>query len=154
MRLLFEHLDNILVKDMRTYDELITISSFIERYRYLKIGGNVGEETFGYSRYLNQVLYRSSEWKRVRRQVILRDSANGYILDLAAIDHPLIAGKHIIIHHMNPITLKDINDHNPIVFDPNNLITTCLKTHNAIHYGDESLIQNHFIERKPGDTWF
>lgn len=131
---------------IKTYSKLIEIPTFIERYRYLKLDGSVGIETFGFDRYLNQALYKSHEWKRVRDQVIIRD--NGCDL---GIDDRTIYGT-IIIHHMNPITERDIHDRNPIIFDPDFLITVSLNTHNAIHYGDESLVLNEIVERKPNDT--
>lgn len=131
---------------IKTYSELIGFDSFIERYRYLKLGGAVGIETFGFDRYLNQALYKSSEWKRVRREVIIRD--NGCDL---GIDDRTIYGT-IIIHHMNPITEQDIQERNPDIFNPEFLITVSIDTHNAIHYGDESLLFHEIIERKPNDT--
>lgn len=130
----------------KTYSELITLPTFIERFRYLKIGGRVGVETFGYDRYLNQTLYRSSEWKRFRRDIILRD--NG--LDLACEGYD-IAGP-IIIHHIDPITVEDVLRRDPKIFDPEKVISTWLRTHNAIHYGDESLLCIGPIERTPNDT--
>lgn len=130
----------------KTYSELIALPTFIERFRYLKIGGKVGAETFGYDRYLNQTLYRSSEWKRFRRDIILRD--NG--LDLACEGYD-IAGP-IIVHHIDPITLEDVLRRDPKIFDPENVISTWLRTHNAIHYGDESLLCIGPIERTPNDT--
>ena len=130
---------------IKSYSELITIPTFVERYEYLKLGGKVGEETFGFDRYLNQTLYRSSEWKRFRRDIILRD--NG--CDLACEDRE-IYGK-IIIHHINPITLEDIHKRNPMIFDPDNVIATSLDTHNAIHYGDDSLLFE-IVDRQPNDT--
>lgn len=130
----------------RTYSELITLPTFIERFRYLKIGGRVGAETFGHDRYLNQTLYRSDEWKRFRRDIILRD--NGRDLACEGFD---IAGP-IIIHHIDPITIEDVLNRNPKIFDPENVISTWLRTHNAIHYGDESLLCIEPIERTPYDT--
>lgn len=131
---------------IKTYSELITLPTFLERYRYLKIGGSVGEETFGFDRYLNQTLYRSSEWKRFRREMIIRDMG----CDLACEDYE-IHGK-ILLHHINPITLKDIHHRDPMIFDPENVICMTLNTHNAIHYGDESLLITEPIERTKYDT--
>lgn len=131
---------------IRTYSELIMLPTFVERYRYLKIGGRVGSETFGYDRYLNQILYRTAEWKRFRNEIIVRD--NG--CDLAC-DGYEIYGK-ILIHHINPITVEDVLNRTSKVFDPENVISTTLNTHNAIHYGDESLLITEPIERKPNDT--
>lgn len=130
---------------IKTYSELITLPTFAERFHYLKIGGIVGARTFGDERYLNQLLYRSYEWKRVRRDVIVRD--NG--LDLACYGCDIIG--NIIVHHINPITVEDVLNRNPIIFDPENLISCSLGTHNAIHYGDESVLVDP-IERTQFDT--
>ena len=118
----------------RTYSELIEIPTFEERYKYLKLSGVIGEETFGFDRYLNQVFYHSSEWKKIRNEVILRD--NGCDLAFEGYD---IFGK-VFIHHMNPITLKDIAQRNLDILNPEYLICVSLDTHNAIHYGDDSKI--------------
>lgn len=131
---------------IKCYSELMSLSTFIERYRYLKLGGSVGKETFGYDRYLNQTLYRSPEWKRFRRDIIIRD--NGCDLGCEGYD---IVGK-ILIHHIEPITIEDIIKRNPKIFDPENVISTQLMTHNAIHYGDESLLITEPVVRKPNDT--
>ena len=133
---------------MRTYSELIQIPSFIERFRYLKLGGRVGEETFGVDRWINQYLYqRRREWKEVRQHVILRDNA----CDLAHPGRP--THERLYIHHMNPITKEDILERPDYVLDPEYLIATVFNTHNAIHYGDESLITRfEIIERRPFDT--
>lgn len=132
---------------MKSYNELITIPTFEERFRYLKVYGVIGNQTFGYDRYLNQKLYNTSrEWKRVRDKVILRD--NGCDLGCDGFE---IYGK-IIVHHINPITVEDIVACNPCVFDLNNLISTSHNTHNAIHYGDEKLLIVAPIERKQYDT--
>lgn len=132
---------------IKTYEGLIQIPSFIERYRYLKIGGKAGEITFGNDRYLNQLLYKSPEWKAVRRQVMIRDNC----CDLGLEGYSI--GGIPIIHHMEPITVEDIVNRNPKVFDPNNLITVSRRTHNAIHYGDEELLLiDEVIERRPNDT--
>lgn len=135
-----------MMKIFRTYSELLSFSSFEDRYNYLKIMGNVGEETFGFNRYLNQNLYQSSEWKRARRAVILRDE--GYDMGIVGRD---IVGK-IIVHHMNPITIEDIENGNPDIFDPEFLISVSEETHNAIHYGDKSLLPRIVVERYSGDT--
>lgn len=132
---------------MRTYSELITLPTFEERFEYLKLSGSVGEETFGFDRYFNQKLYSSPEWKQVRREVIIRD--NG--CDLGIPDREIF-GK-ILVHHMNPMCLEDIEEHNPDIFNPEYLISTTKETHDAIHYGDNSiLLSNELIERKPNDT--
>lgn len=131
---------------IKTYSEVILLPTFLERFQYLKIGGVVGEETFGYDRYLNQTLYRSAEWRRFRRDMIIRD--NG--MDLA-IDGYDIVGK-ILLHHINPITVRDVLDRDPKIFDPENVICVSLNTHNAIHYGDESLLMMGPVVRTPYDT--
>lgn len=131
---------------IRTYSELITLPTFIERFRYLKLNGSVGMDTFGHDRYLNQILYHSEEWRRFRREVILRD--NG--CDLGCEDYE-IHGR-VLIHHINPITVEDVLRRNPCIFDFENVISTSHNTHNAIHYGDESLLMIEPIERTPYDT--
>lgn len=131
---------------VRTYHELISLPSFEERYEYLKLIGKVGAETFGYDRYLNQVLYRSSEWKRIRDKVIIRDDG----CDLACPDRQIYG--RVIIHHMNPLSKKDIVDKTDLLFNPEYLICVSHATHNAIHYGDVSQISKDPVERKPNDT--
>lgn len=131
---------------MRTYSELIRLPTFKERFLYLKLDGSVGEETFGFDRYLNQTFYKSEDWKRIRRDIIIRD--NGCDLGL---DDKEIFGK-ILVHHMNPITAKDICHSTEFLLDPEYLITTCLRTHNAIHYSDDSILYEEPIVRRPGDT--
>lgn len=131
---------------IRTYSELITIPTFIERFEYLKLGGSVGNETFGFERYLNQSFYHSSEWKTIRREVIIRDLGN----DLALEDYPIHS--RIYIHHMNPIVPKDIVAHSDIIFDIESLICCSFNTHQAIHYGCTDLLPQDPIERKPFDT--
>lgn len=133
---------------IRTYSELITLSTFEERYEYLKIGGNVGEETFGFDRYLNQILYKSKEWQKTRRDVILRDKG----CDLGIADHEIIESE-ILVHHMNPITKEDIINRSDFLFNPEYLISTALLTHNGIHYGtDIELINTEPIIRTKNDT--
>jgi hypothetical protein len=131
---------------IRTYSELIRLKTFDERFEYLKLGGLVGEETFGFDRHVNQMFYRSAQWKRTRRDVIVRDSA----CDLAMQGHE-IRGV-VLIHHMNPITLDQIRYGIEDVLDPKYLITTTHATHNAIHYGDERQLPRPFVPRRPGDT--
>lgn len=131
---------------IKTYSELITLPTFEERYDYLRLNGAIGEDTFGFDRYLNQVFYRSSKWKRIRDQVIVRD--NGCDL---GIEDRAIYGK-IIIHHMNPITVQDIERESAFLLNPEYLICTTLNTHNAIHYGDKSLLTLAPIERTKNDT--
>lgn len=131
---------------IRTYSELSQLTTFKERYEYLRLDGKVGEETFGFDRYINQVFYKSDEWKSVRDFVIIRD--NGCDLGVEGYE---IHGK-ILIHHMNPISPKDIARRSEILLNPEYLITTVLSTHNAIHYGDESLLISAPIERMRNDT--
>lgn len=131
---------------IKTYSELITLPTFEERYRYLRLNGSVGKDTFGFDRYMNQKFYRSAEWKRVRDQVIVRD--NG--CDLGVEDRQ-IYGK-ILIHHMNPISEKDIRYLTDILLNPEYLICVSHKTHNAIHYGDEDLLVTSPIIRTMNDT--
>lgn len=131
---------------IKTYSELMTIPDFIERYRYLRIGGAVGKDTFGHDRWLNQILYSSDEWKSFRRDVIIRDKG----LDLGHSDYE-ITGK-VLVHHINPITVQDVLNRDPKIFDFENVISTSLDTHNAIHYGDESLLLTSPVERTKHDT--
>ena len=119
---------------IRTYSELITFPTFEERYQYLRLNGSVGRETFGFDRYMNQFFYRSPEWKKVRNEVIARD--NGCDLGVEGRE---IFGR-VLIHHMNPISPEDIRDRSDLLLNPEFLITTVHNTHQAIHYGDESLL--------------
>lgn len=130
----------------KTYKELCELKTFKERYEYLKTTNTVGEDTFGSKRYLNQLLYKSQEWKSFRRKAIIRD--NG--CDLGISDREI--EKPIIVHHINPITIEDILNKDPKVFDLDNVICCSHITHNAIHYGDENLLINEPIERKENDT--
>ena len=134
-------------KNIRTYSELSKLKTFRERYEYLKLDGTVGEETFGFDRYINQMFYKSEEWKRIRNYVITRD--NG--CDLGIQDRKIIDSV-ILVHHMNPITKEDIINKNEILLDPEYLITTIKPTHDAIHYGDESLLAEDLIVRSKNDT--
>ncbi|MCB6328253.1 hypothetical protein LI320_03910 [Blautia faecis] len=131
---------------IRTYSELIKLKTFKDRFEYLKLDGIVGEETFGFDRYMNQIFYKSREWTSVRRSVIIRD--NGCDLGVEGYE---IHGK-ILIHHMNPINLSDIVHKTDELLNPDYLITTVLSTHNAIHYGDASLLPVLPIERRANDT--
>lgn len=131
---------------LRSYSELITLTSFIDRYRYLKLNGSVGEDTFGWDRYLNQVFYRSKEWKHVRDEVIVRDCGR----DLGVEGYDI--NSKIIIHHMNPISPNDLSDLSEQLMNPEYLICTSFNTHQAIHYGDESLLVLEPIIREPNDT--
>ena len=131
---------------IKTYSELIALPTFEERYKYLRLNGRVGEDTFGFDRYLNQNFYRSAEWRRIRDRVIVRD--NGCDL---AIDDRIIYGK-ILIHHMNPITDKDLFNLSDILLDPEYLICVSHNTHNAIHYGDGERLVKDPIVRTKNDT--
>lgn len=134
---------------IRTYSELIKIPTFEERYEYLKLGGKVGEDTFGFDRWVNQDFYTSNEWRKFRRTIISRDLG----CDLACKDRPFLSGETIIIHHMNPIDKADIINHSEFLMDPEYVIATSNTTHNAIHYGDQTLLkQFEPIVRKPNDT--
>lgn len=133
-------------KMIRTYSELIKLKTFKDRFEYLKLDGIVGEETFGFDRYMNQIFYKSREWTSVRRAVIIRD--NGCDLGVEGYE---IHGK-ILIHHMNPINLSDIVHKTDELLNPDYLITTVLSTHDAIHYGDASLLPALPIERRANDT--
>ena len=131
---------------IRTYSELITIPTFEERFKYLQLKGSVGKDTFGYDRYLNQLFYQTIEWKRLRRDLIIRDCG----CDLGVEGYE-IHGR-IIIHHMNPITKEDLLDRTDYLMNPEYLICTTHSTHNAIHYGDESLLVIAPIVRSKNDT--
>lgn len=131
---------------IRTYSELITLPTFEERFRYLQLGGKVGEDTFGHDRYLNQMFYTSDEWRRIRRDVIVRD--NG--CDLGIQDREIHG--LIIIHHMNPITIEDIINRSEFLLNPEYLISTVKNTHDAIHFSDERILITDPIERRPNDT--
>lgn len=131
---------------IRSYSELIKFPTFLDRFRYLKLDGRVGEETFGFDRYLNQSFYHSDEWRPIRDRVITRDLG----CDLG-IDGYEIHGR-IYIHHMNPITSEDIKNESIYLYDPEYLICTSFGTHNAIHYGDEKQLFLGVTERKPNDT--
>lgn len=131
----------------RTYSELITLPTFEERFKYLQLNGAVGRDTFGFDRYLNQYIYqRSQRWKSIRDKIIVRD--NGCDLGVEGYS---IYGR-IIIHHMNPISVEDILSDRDWIFDPEFLICVSHRTHNAIHYGDESLLPQTLIERTKNDT--
>ena len=131
---------------IKTYSELSKLTTFEERYNYLRLNGLVGKETFGFDRYLNQVFYRSSKWRSIRDFVIVRD--NGCDLGIEGRE---IHGR-IIIHHMNPITIQDITQQTEFLLDPEFLISTTHETHNAIHYGDTNLLIQEPVERKRNDT--
>ena len=136
----------VIQMSIRTYSELITLPTFEERFRYLQLGGKVGEDTFGHDRYLNQMFYTSDEWRRIRRDVIVRD--NG--CDLGIQDREIHG--LIIIHHMNPITIEDIINRSEFLLNPEYLISTVKNTHDAIHFSDERILITDPIERWPNDT--
>lgn len=132
---------------IRRYSELIKLKTFEERFNYLRLDGVVANETFGFDRYLNQMFYKSKEWLNIRDKVIIRDM--GCDLGIKDMD---IYGR-IVVHHMNPLSLDDINNHTELLLDPEYLICTSLDTHNAIHYGDNNFLKEKtFIERSPNDT--
>lgn len=131
---------------IRTYSELMKLRTFEERFRYLKLGGKVGEQTFGFDRYLNQSFYKSEEWLKLRDEIIIRD--NG--CDLAIDDREIYS--RVIIHHMNPITKYDLLNRTDLLLNPEYLICTTKRTHDAIHYGDEDLLFTGLVERSKNDT--
>ena len=131
---------------IRTYAEVITFPTFEERFEYLRLNGTVGEETFGFDRYLNQVFYHDPEWHKTRDRIIVRDCGR----DLGVVGFELYGV--ILIHHLNPITKDDILNRAPKLFDPENLVCCSKRTHDAIHYGDRSLLYVAPIERTPNDT--
>lgn len=133
-------------KKIKTYSELILLPTFIERFGYLKLNGRVGEETFGFDRYLNQQFYKSDEWNRIRDEVIIRDMG----CDLGVEGREIKS--RILIHHMNPITKQDIIERSEFLLNPEYLICTMKNTHDAIHYGDENLLYGDPIVRKKNDT--
>lgn len=131
----------------KRYSRVIQFSEFVDRFNYLKLFSSVGVDTFGSHRYLNQVLYRSPEWRRVRREIIMRDDG----CDLAHPGLPIFG--NVFIHHLNPINVEDVLERRPIVFDPENLICCSFKTHNALHYGtEEDIMEKELIIRTKNDT--
>ena len=130
----------------KCYTELSKLTTFNERFNYLKLDGIVGEETFGYDRILNQLLYKSKKWRKVRDEVLIRDNGG----DLGLEDYPI--NGRAIIHHMNPITVEDVLNDKPEIFDPEYLITVSNSTHNAIHFSNENNLQKDPIERTQNDT--
>lgn len=136
----------IVMRTIRTYSELMRLPTFEERFRYLKLDGLVGKDTFGFDRYLNQEFYRSKEWKEIRDFVIVRD--NGCDLGMDGYE---IVGR-IYIHHMNPITVNDIVHSSDFLLNPDYLVCVSHNTHNAVHYGDENLLVTAPVERRKNDT--
>jgi hypothetical protein len=131
---------------IRTYTELRRMRSLTDRFEYLAIGGAIGDATFGFDRWMNQRFYSSREWRDVRRIVLARDEG----FDLGCEDFPI--GGRPAVHHMNPITVEDIEEWTENLIDPEFLITCSIRTHNAVHYGDKSLLPQPYVERTPGDT--
>lgn len=131
---------------IRTYSELIKLNTFEERFEYLRLDGVVGEETFGFDRYLNQIFYRSQKWKTIKNKVIVRDLGR----DLGVEGYEIYG--RIIVHHMNPVSVDDIKNESDFLINPEFLICTTHNTHNAIHYGDESLLITAPVERTKYDT--
>lgn len=130
----------------RSYREVRQLETFLERFRYLALRGNVGQQTFGFDRWINQGFYTSREWKQARDAIIVRDEG----CDLGLEGYEI--HDRIYIHHINPITLEQLEAGDPCLLDPDNLITVTHRTHNAIHYGDERLLPRPLVERNPGDT--
>lgn len=133
---------------IRSYSELSKLKTFRERYEYLRLRGDVGVQTFGRDRYLNQIFYHRTDWKNFRRQIILRD--NG--CDLGVPGYEFGPKQMVIIHHMNPIRVEEIQNNPEMLMDPEYVISVSLDTHNAIHYGKELVAPTEFIERQPNDT--
>ena len=131
---------------IKSYNELVQLPTFKERFDYLRLYGKVGEDIFGFSRYVNQSFYTSDKWRSVRNQVIIRD--NG--CDLGIQDRVILY--RIQVHHINPVSLEQLENDDLVLFDLNNLICTDPMTHRAIHYGDESLLMEDYTPRRPGDT--
>ena len=131
---------------MRCYSELVTLPTLEERFEYLRLNGEVGEELFGYARYLNQEFYHGSAWNDVRSQVVIRDCG----CDLGVRGWKIVG--NIYVHHMNPITLEQLKDRDPILLDPEYLISCSYNTHQAITWGNESLLPKPLVVRRPGDT--
>lgn len=135
-----------MTRNTRSYSEMRQLKTFEERFEYLKLNGRVGQDTFGYDRYLNQMLYKLPEWKSTKNKVILRDNGCDLGIEGREIHGP------VLVHHINPITVEDIKERSPKLFDLDNLISTMLSTHNAIHYGDSNLLARDPIERTANDT--
>ena len=136
----------VIQMSIRTYSELITLPTFEERFEYLRLDGEIGLQTFGFDRYMNQIFYQSYQWKRIRDEVIIRD--NGCDLGIEGFE----INKRIMIHHMNSISIDDIEKQSDFLLNPEFLICTSHNTHNAIHYGDEKLLITTPIERTKNDT--
>lgn len=135
-----------LEREVRSYTELCIFETFEERFEYLRLKGEVGEELFGYARYLNQEFYHGAEWQDMRQQIIIRDKGN----DLGVPGWKIVG--HIYVHHMNPVTLEQLKNNDPCLLDPENLISCSFKTHQAITLGDPLLLPQPIVIRKPNDT--
>lgn len=135
-------------KSIKTYSEMVRLSSAEERFNYLKIAGRVGESTFGFERLLNQAFYTSPEWRRFRRDMILRDGG----CDMALPDREIADGDILVLHHINPLTVEDVEERSPALFDPENVVCVSDRTHKAIHFGDISLLTLGPTIRRPNDT--
>lgn len=131
---------------LKSYRNLILLPTLEERYEYLKLTGQVGEATFGFDRYLNQEFYTSREWRQFRYKMIARDEG----CDMGLIDYPI--GGRVILHHINPLSIEDFENSSDLLFDPDNVICVSEPTHNAIHFGDETLLPAEPILRTPNDT--
>lgn len=146
LKLCKDIVEMVVMMIIKSYSKMLTFPTLEERFRYLELKGSVGKDTFGYDRYLNQILYHSGEWKSFRNDIIIRD--NG--CDLACEGHEI--HKRILVHHINPITVEDVLNRSPMVFDPENVVCVSHITHNAIHYGDENLLITAPVERSQNDT--
>ena len=135
-------------KTIKRYSDLVRLRTAEERFNYLKLAGSIGESTFGFDRYLNQAFYTSKEWRKFRSEMILRD--NG--CDMALPDREIPSGAKLILHHINPLTLEDVEEQGEALFDPENVVCVSDRTHNAIHFGDISLLVLDPIVRRPNDT--
>lgn len=142
----FVYITDRLTTMIRTYKEMISFPTFKERFDYLKLNGVVGESTFGFHRIVNQSFYSSREWRSIRSKVIIRDDG----CDLGVEDRPINDRVHI--HHLNPVTLEQLEDNSSMLYDLDNLVCVSYATHLAIHYGDDSILFPDLIERTPGDT--
>lgn len=133
---------------IKCYSELIRFSTVEDRFNYLRIAGRIGEATFGFERLINQSFYTSKEWRRFRNEMIIRDGG----CDMALPDRPIPDGAILVLHHINPLTVEDIEDRSDALFDPENVICVSDRTHRAIHFGDINLLSRGPIERRPNDT--
>lgn len=141
-----DHIMEALMNKIKSYHEMMQFPTFTERFEYLRLFGHVGEDTFGFNRYINQAFYTSRRWRSIRSEVIIRDGA----CNLAHPDYPLLSRVHI--HHINPVSIDMFEQEDPLLFDMDNLVCVDEQTHRAIHYGDESLLPQDYKPRSPGDT--